>query len=113
MELTRRELLAALAGAHAVRLQAAEVDRASLAQSALDLAKKAGADYADVRVNRYDYEDYRARERQIQSVSSKTSFGYGVRVLKKGTWGFAATSNVNKDAIAKAAEQAVALHRVL
>jgi len=107
MELTRRELLAALAGAHAVRLQAAEIDRASVAQSALDIGKKAGADYADVRVNRYDYEDYRARESQIQSVSSQTSFGYGVRVLKKGAWGFAASNDFSTETIASTVQTAI------
>jgi TldD protein len=100
-------MLASLAAACALRLEAAEVDRPAIAEAALALAKKAGADYADIRINRYDYEDYRARERQIQSVSSRTTFGYGVRVLKKGAWGFAASNDFSPKTLAATVQTAV------
>ena len=109
MSITRRELLAALAAASAVRLRAAEVDRASIAESALVQAKKLGVDYADIRVNRYDYEDYRTRERQVQSVSARTSFGYGIRVLKKGAWGFAASNDFSVSSLADTVQTAVSI----
>ncbi|MBU6998615.1 MAG: TldD/PmbA family protein [Theionarchaea archaeon] len=53
-------------------------------------AIKKGADYCDVRfvVNRE--EDIRVRGRDPEKVSSKIDQGYGVRVLMKGAWGFAA-----------------------
>src|SRR5262249_32083539 len=37
------------------------------------------------------------------------SYGAGVRVLAAGTWGFAATSRLTPDSIARAAEAAVAI----
>ncbi len=107
MQATRRDFLAALAVAGAVRARAAEVDRGAIAEAALKLAKTAGADYADVRVNRYSYEDYRAREKRVQAVSASTSFGYGVRVLKKGAWGFAASNDFSPATVKATVKTAV------
>jgi len=104
---TRREFLATLALAAAARARAAETDRAAMAETALRLAKKGGADYADVRVSRYDYEDFYARERRISRVSSSSTFGYGVRVLKRGAWGFAATSDLSEEALAATTARAI------
>ena len=109
MQLSRREFLAAAAAAAAVRAQAAEIDRAALAETALALAKKAGVSYADIRINRYDREFVGARERRIQTLSSDTSFGFGVRVLKKGAWGFAASNDFSEKTLAASVEQAVAI----
>ena len=37
------------------------------------------------------------------------SAGIGVRVIANGTWGFASTSNMTPDSVAKTAERAVAV----
>jgi len=104
---TRRDFLATLALAAAARARAAETDRPAMAERALELAKKAGADYADIRISRYDYENLFAREKRISGVSSTSSFGYGVRVLKKGAWGFAATSDLAGATLARTVAKAV------
>lgn len=61
-------------------------------------AVEKGADYCDVRyvVNRE--EEIRVRGRDPEKVSSKTDQGYGVRVLMKGAWGFAAGQDPEKTA---------------
>ena len=107
MPLNRREFLALAAAAGAVRAQAAEVNRAGIAERALGLAKKADVTYADIRINRYDYEAVAARERRIQFLSADSSFGYGVRVLKKGAWGFAASNNFSEESLAATVQLAV------
>ena len=107
--LTRREFLAASAAAAAVPLRAAVSDRENFADKAITLAKKAGADYADIRINRYDFENIFTRERQVQNVSSNGSYGYGVRVLKKGCWGFAASNDFSEKALGEAVNQAVGI----
>src|SRR5881409_1103699 len=71
--------------------QAAAVDKDKLAELALSLAKKSGAAYADIRINRYRHESIFTREQQVQNVSRTQDFGFGVRVLVKGAWGFAAS----------------------
>jgi TldD protein len=104
--LTRRHFLAATAAA-AVPLRAADEDRENFADKAVTLAAKAGATYADIRVNRYDYQNIFTRERQVQYISSDASYGYGVRVLRKGCWGFAASNDFSEKALNGAVRQAV------
>jgi TldD protein len=103
----RREFLAASAAALAGPAPAAEPDRARWAEMALALARKAGATYADVRVNRYRTQRLSTRERQVRNIVSNTSFGYGVRVLKRGSWGFAASPEFDEKKLAEVVRAAV------
>ena len=80
-----------------------------LADVALNAARGKGATYADIRIGRYLNQFVAAREKRVQGVSNTESFGVGIRVIANGCWGFAATNNVTKEDIAKAAEQAVAV----
>lgn len=82
-----------------------------LALEALNAAKAAGASYADARVGRYRRQNISTRERSISGVSDAESYGVGVRTLVNGSWGFAATSELTKDGVAKAAREAVRLSR--
>jgi TldD protein len=76
---------------------------------ALNAAKMAGASYADVRVQRQKQNFVFTRENQIQNVVDTDSFGCGVRALVDGAWGFSATRNLDKTAVAAAAKEAVAI----
>ncbi len=84
-----------------------DVNKNSLADAALATAKKLGASYADIRINRYRIEAISTRERQVQNVSSGQNFGFGVRVLINGTWGFAASPIVTKDEVERVAREAI------
>ncbi|MFQ5631596.1 MAG: PmbA/TldA family metallopeptidase, partial [bacterium] len=84
-------------------------DKKTLADVALNAAKSKGATYVDVRIGRYLNQFLVTREDKVQNIVNTESFGAGIRVIANGTWGFAATDNVTKDTIAKAAEQAVAV----
>jgi len=84
-------------------------DRKALADVALDTARRGGASYADVRIGRYLNQSVSTRERRVQGISNSESYGVGVRVIANGTWGFAATSDVTTDGVARAAGQAVAI----
>jgi TldD protein len=84
-------------------------DRKALCDVALDAARSKGATYADVRIGRYLNQFIFTREDKVQNLVDTESYGVGVRVLADGTWGFAATDDVSADAIARAAEQAVAI----
>src|SRR6266852_5753823 len=87
--------------------EAAAIDKDTLAALAISRAKKLGASYADIRINRYRNESIFAREQQVQNVSRTQSFGFGVRVLIKGAWGFAASYVVTPESVRRIAEQAV------
>ena len=89
-----------------------------LSAFAMERAKAAGASYADVRINRYRSQAVTFRAQtdrstgkpvEVPSVSDTESFGFGLRVVADGAWGFAASHEVTKEAIAKAAEDAVAI----
>jgi TldD protein len=74
--------------------EAAAIDKNKLAGLAISRAKQLGASYADIRINRYRNESIFTREERVQNVSRTQSFGFGVRVLVKGAWGFATTFGV-------------------
>lgn len=78
-----------------------------LADVALTTAKRLGAGYADVRVCRYNNEDINTREERVEGVSNSKDFGFGVRVLVDGTWGFASSSQVNEKQVEKTTRYAV------
>ena len=84
-----------------------DFNKNSLADTALSTAKKLGATYADIRINRYRLEAVSTREKQVQNVSSGQNFGFGVRVLVKGTWGFAASPIVTADEVARVTKEAI------
>jgi TldD protein len=88
-----------------------EQDRRALAMVALDAARSAGADYADVRINTNRTQFVSTRERRISGLADNQTSGFGVRVLVQGTWGFAASGTVNPDEVARIAGVAVAQAR--
>ncbi len=103
-----RELLARPARADAFYFQAQEQE---LAFRALDVARQAGASYADVRVSRNRTQRVSTREQQITGLSDNETMGMGVRVIADGSWGFAATSGLTADELDRATRQAVAQAR--
>lgn len=78
-----------------------------LADIAVALARQLGASYGDIRINRYRIERISTRERQVQDVSLDQTFGFGVRVLVKGSWGFASSSEVTPDEVRRVTQEAV------
>lgn len=84
-----------------------EVDKNKMADAALSLAKKLGAEYADIRINRYRLETIATRERQVMNVSRGQNFGFGVRVLVKGTWGFAASPLLTAEEVERVTKEAI------
>ena len=102
-----------------VSAAAAELDvgqLGELAAFAIERAKAAGATYADIRINRYRSQNVGFRIQsdratgkpvEVPSVSDSGSFGFGLRVLADGAWGFSASHEVTREAIARAAGEAV------
>jgi TldD protein len=80
-----------------------------LADTALDAARKKGATYCDVRIGRYLNQFINTREKKVQNIVNTESYGIGIRVLVNGVWGFASTSDLRPDNVARFAEKAVAI----
>lgn len=80
-----------------------------LADVALNAARAKGATYTDVRIGRYLNQFVVTREDKVQNIVNTESYGMGIRVIANGSWGFAAIDKMDKDSIARTAEQAVAI----
>jgi TldD protein len=89
---------------------------AKLSAIALAEAKKQGATYCDIRINRYrdQFSGWRMSPQrggtqtdEVPFVNDRQSFGFGVRVIAKGQWGFAASPIVNPTEIARITREAV------
>ncbi len=78
-----------------------------LADTAMTAARADGSTYCDVRIGRYLRQFLITREDNVENVVNTESTGVGIRVIANGTWGFAATSDLSADGVAKAARQAV------
>jgi len=78
-----------------------------LAKRALDTARKRGASYADVRFVRRDEENALVKNGRLESADRADSFGFGVRAIADGAWGFAASQVVTADEADRVAALAV------
>ena len=82
-------------------------EKKKLAEIALSTAQAAGASYADIRIGRYLNQYISSREQNLNNITNTESFGFGIRVIANGTWGFASSNQVNETEIKRVAAQAV------
>ena len=90
-----------------LRLPQADASVRDLCMRALSTARKAGASYADIRVARTRIQSVATREQQITNLSDGETFGFGIRVLAQGAWGFAASRDLTAAEIDRVATLAV------
>lgn len=77
------------------------------AAAALDASGRSGASYADVRIVRRRSETIVARESRIAAIDRSESYGFGVRCLVDGAWGFCAGRGAARADLDRAARAAV------
>jgi TldD protein len=53
-------------------------------------------DYADIRVVRRENEEIAVKNGKVEALVHDSDFGFGIRVLFRGAWGFASSSKVTK-----------------
>ncbi len=91
-------------------------DLEKLGAVALAEGKKQGATYTDIRIGRYrnQFSGYRlsperggTKTDEVPFVSDQSAFGFGVRVIANGQWGFAASPLVTAEEIARITREAV------
>lgn len=78
---------------------------------ALNIADADGADFADMRVVHEREHRVFVKRRSLKLVDENESFGYAVRVLIDGAWGFAYGTVLTPEAVATTARRAVATAR--
>ena len=78
---------------------------------ALDVARTAGAGYADIRVVEQTTQSLTVKNGNLAEASSNRSAGFGIRVLVDGAWGFAGSSRLERDEVERTGREAVAIAR--
>ena len=73
--------------------------------------KRRGVDYADVRFERRLRESLVVENGQVQPISCFETAGVGIRVLVKGSWGFASTSHLSSAPLRRATTHAIEIAR--
>ena len=62
----------------------------------LDVAKLKGVQYAEVRIVRRKNQEIEIKNGKVEALVHDEDFGFGIRVLSQGAWGFACSSKVTK-----------------
>ncbi|MEW5701494.1 MAG: TldD/PmbA family protein [Candidatus Zixiibacteriota bacterium] len=71
--------------------------------------RKSQASYADFRAVRITTEDVALADGQVDRIDRKVSFGFGVRALVDGAWGFAAAPGCDETSARTVLEEAIAI----
>jgi TldD protein len=79
----------------------------ALAERAIDVARSAGASYADARYVSEESESIDVENGRVDGVGRGTDAGIGIRVIVDGSWGFAGTALLTPNDVEQAARLAV------
>lgn len=80
-----------------------------LVEFGLNVLSDLGVDYGEARAERRVEENIATKNREVEALSRRESRGIGIRVLHGGAWGFAATGDMTRTGIRRAANQALAI----
>jgi TldD protein len=78
---------------------------------ALELARLRGAQYADIRVVNNRTESMSVKDGVVEALNYDESFGFGVRVLADGAWGFASSLALEDREVDQVTERALEIAR--
>jgi TldD protein len=78
-----------------------------LADAALSRTRELGVEHADFRLERIRTQFLRVRDGRLETSRDGEDVGFAVRVVRGGTWGFAAGVDLTPEAAVRVAEQAV------
>jgi TldD protein len=81
----------------------------AVVDAALSTARAGGATYADVRIHRRREENVAVRDDHAAGTTDSERYGVGVRVLKDGAWGFAATARVEPSEVKRVTQTALGI----
>ncbi|CAN5368902.1 TldD/PmbA family protein [soil metagenome] len=83
-----------------------------LGDAALSRARELGVSHADFRFERVRYQDLSVRDGVLQSASDTEDLGFAVRVIHRGSWGFASGVVLTPEEAVRVADMAVAVATV-
>lgn len=65
--------------------------------------------YADVRIVDFSTREVATKDGIVEALAEGTSLGYGIRILKSGSWGFASSHDMTKTGIDKTIKMALSI----
>jgi TldD protein len=93
--------------AHDIDPAFATLPLAAMADAALDRCRSLGVEHADVRIHRLRHQVVRLRDGGPDSTADTDDVGLAVRVVRDGSWGFAAAPDLTTDGAGRIAGEAV------
>ncbi|MDQ1370773.1 MAG: TldD protein [Acidimicrobiaceae bacterium] len=87
------------------------IERSRLADAALGRARELGVEHADFRIERTRDASLRVHDAEVDGALDAEETGMAVRVVRDGTWGFAAGVDLTPEAAARLTELAVDVAR--
>lgn len=76
-------------------------------EKVLQKARDFGASYADVRIVKSASESIKVKNGKVDELASSTDYGFGVRVIADGAWGFSSSFTVSDEEGERVAAEAV------
>jgi TldD protein len=73
----------------------------------IEIARSVGVEYADIRRVHRITERIKAKNSEIESITSNDDSGFGIRVLVNGCWGFSSSSKISKSDLKAALNNAI------
>lgn len=67
-----------------------------LINNILNIARLKKVDYADIRIVRRQSEEIEVKNGKAEAFTNDEDFGFGIRILIRGAWGFACSSKINR-----------------
>ncbi len=67
-----------------------------LVENILDIAKLKKVTYADIRIVRGQNDEIEVKNGKVEALTHGEDFGFGIRILFQGAWGFACSSRVTR-----------------
>src|SRR5450759_503219 len=83
----------------------------NLIDRALNLAQVRGAAYADVRIVGRESQAIGVKNGIVESISADETYGFGVRVIVDGAWGFSSSNRLVAEEVDRVTAEAVAIAR--
>ncbi len=87
------------------------IDPRQFCDTVLDHARSLGASYADVRIVGRGSEEIVLRTGKVEHLDRDSSYGFGVRVIVDGAWGFSSSSRVSTEDAKRVVGEAVRIAR--
>ncbi len=75
-------------------------------EMAIDKAVQLGADYADIRIQKTTSESIYLQNFSVKESNQNVLYGYGIRIMKDGAWGFAHSNIFTDEALVKTVQKA-------